>query len=102
MVEAGLLRMIGRAYDAAGDLTAMNAFADELSREFSCDMALLYVVQGPLKQSTDLLLSATSSFDEWAHSSYTGYYRRFDIWSARYLMRPNTVMHGLEAIDPSL
>ena len=62
--------------------------------------ALLYVVQGPLAKSTDLLLSATASFDDWAHSSYTGHYRRYDIWSPRILVRPNAVMHGLEVIDP--
>ena len=87
MADAGLLRMIGQVYEAAGDPAALNAIAAELSREFNCDMALLYVVQGPLAQSTDLLLSATASFDDWAHSSYTGYYRRYDIWSPRILRR---------------
>jgi DNA-binding CsgD family transcriptional regulator len=99
MTDASLLRMIERIYDAAGDQPAMTSFAGELSREFGCDMALLYVVQGPLKQSTDLLLSATASFDDWAHSSYTGYYRRYDIWSLRLLARRHAVMHGLDVID---
>jgi DNA-binding CsgD family transcriptional regulator len=101
MSDVSLLRMIGQVYEAATDPSALNAFAAGMSREFSCDMALLYVVQGPLAKSTDLLLSATANFDDWAHSSYTGYYRQHDIWSRRMLGRPGAVLHGLEVIDPS-
>jgi DNA-binding CsgD family transcriptional regulator len=102
MSDVDLLRTIGRAYEAATDPSALNSFAEEMSRQFACDMALLYVIQQPLAKSTDLLLSATANFDDWAHSSYTGYYRQHDIWSRRMLGRRNAVMHGLELIDPSV
>jgi DNA-binding CsgD family transcriptional regulator len=101
MSDVNLLRLIGQVYEAATDPEALTTFADEMSRAFACDMALLYVVQGPLAKSTDVLLSATPNFDDEAHSSYTGYYRQHDIWSRRMLSRPNTVQHGLEMIDRS-
>ena len=100
MTDASLLRMIGQVYDAAGDPSALNAFAEGMSREFSCDMALLYVVQGPLAKSTDLLLSATASFDDWAHSSYTGHYRRYDNLEPENPRAPERGDARLELIDP--
>jgi len=35
MTDASLLRLIGQVYDAAGDPSALNAFAEGMSREFS-------------------------------------------------------------------
>ncbi len=68
--------MIGRIYDAAADPAALGTLASDLSNEFSSDLALVYLIQDPRGKSTDLLLSATESFDDWAHTSYTGYYRK--------------------------
>ena len=100
--EASLLGLIGRIYESASDPAALGDLANDLSREFATSMTLVYIIQNPKAKSTDLLLSATPSFDDWAHSSYTGYYRSRDVWGQRILQcgRPG-VLHGLELIDAS-
>jgi DNA-binding CsgD family transcriptional regulator len=63
---------------------------------------LLYIIQNPRGKSTDFLLSATATFDDWAHVSYTGYYRQRDVWGARMLAKPvPSVLHGREIIEQS-
>lgn len=102
MSEADLLRMIGRIYDSATDPGALQTLAPELSTEFSSNMALLYIIQNPRGKSTDFLLSATATFDDWAHASYTGYYRQRDVWALRMLAKPApSVHHGMELIEQS-
>lgn len=100
--EVGLLRMVARIYESAADPAALGDLAADLSREFATGMTLLYIIQNPRAKSTDLLLSATASFDDWAHSSYTGYYRQRDVWGQRLLRRIGpAAVHGLELIDES-
>jgi DNA-binding CsgD family transcriptional regulator len=100
--DVNLLRIIGYIYDAAADPSAFGRLSNEIAREFGCGTSLLYVVQNPKAKSTDLLLSATDNFDDWAHSSYTGYYRSRDVWGQRLLQRGRPgVLHGLEMIDAS-
>ena len=98
--EDDLLRLIGRIYEAATDPAALGTLAADLSQEFASNMVLLYIVQNPRGKSTDLLLSATATFDDWAHASYTGYYRQRDIWGHRLLSRPKpAAVHGFEVLD---
>jgi DNA-binding CsgD family transcriptional regulator len=102
--DVNLLRIIGQIYDAAADPSAFGGLSKEIAREFACDTSLLYVVQNPKAKSTDLLLSATDNFDDWAHSSYTGYYRQRDVWGAGVLKvaagRPgHGVFHGQKLLD---
>src|SRR5436190_10987123 len=93
-------RMIGRIYDSLVDPEALTRLAPDIASEFSSQTTLLYVVENPRAKSTDLLLSATANFDDWAHSSYTGYFRQRDVWSSRIMSRALTaqraeVIHGL-------
>ena len=98
--DVNLLRMIARIYDAASDPSAFGALAPELAREFSGDYSVLYVVQDPNARRPDVLLSATPNFDDWAHSSYTGYYRQRDVWALEIAKTAgNGVVHGFEAVD---
>src|SRR6266508_3783175 len=96
------MRLIGRIYDAAVDPATLGTLAADLSREFASDLALVYIIENPRGRSSDLLLSATATFDEWAHTSYTGYYRKHDLMTLRMVCRPGAgVVHGLELIDRS-
>jgi DNA-binding CsgD family transcriptional regulator len=102
--DVNLLRIIGYIYDAAADPSAFGRLSNEIAREFGCGTSLLYVVQNPKAKSTDLLLSATDNFDDWAHSSYTGYYRQRDVWGAGILkaaagMLGPGVFHGQKMLD---
>src|SRR4051812_18113577 len=67
--EASLLALIGRIYESASDPVALGDLANDLSRAFATKMTLLYIIQNPKAKSTDLLLSATPTFDDWAHSA---------------------------------
>jgi DNA-binding CsgD family transcriptional regulator len=98
--DVKLLRMIGRIYDVASDPTSFGTLAPELAREFAGDFSILYVVQGPKARSTDLLLSATPNFDDWAHSSYTGYFRQRDMWALEIVKKAGRgIVHGFEAVN---
>lgn len=98
--EASLLRMIARIYDAASNPSAFGGLAPELAREFSGNTGFLYVVQDVHARRPDVMLSATPNFDDWAHSSYTGYYRQRDVWALEITKKVrNDVVHGLKAID---
>jgi DNA-binding CsgD family transcriptional regulator len=97
--DVSLLRMIARIYDAASEPSAFGALAPELAREFAGDYSVLYVVQDPQARRPDVLLSATPNFDDWAHSSYTGYYRQRDVWALEIAKKVNGVVHGFEAVD---
>jgi DNA-binding CsgD family transcriptional regulator len=98
--EADLFRIIGRIYDAATNPGTLQQLASELSSEFASNMAILYILQNPGGRSTDLLLSATATFDDWAHASYTGYFRQRDVWAHRIVTKQApAVLHGLELID---
>ena len=98
--DVSLLRMIERIYDAASDPTAFGALAPELAREFAGDFSCLYVVPDLKTGSSDVMLSATPNFDDWAHSSYTGYFRQRDMWALEIVKKAGTgVVHGFEAVD---
>jgi DNA-binding CsgD family transcriptional regulator len=99
--DVSLLRMIERIYDAASDPTTFGALAPELAREFAGDFSCLYVVPNLKTGSTDVMLSATPNFDDWAHSSYTGYYRQRDMWALEIVKRKAGlgIVHGFEAVD---
>ena len=74
--DVSLLRMIARIYDAASDPSGFAGLAPDLAREFAADYSIVYVMQDANARRPDVLLSATPNFDDWAHSSYTGYYRQ--------------------------
>lgn len=98
--ETSLLRMIARIYDAAADPSAFGGLAPDLAREFSGSSGFLYVVQDVHARRPDVMLSATPNFDDWAHSSYTGYYRQRDVWALEITKKVrNDVVHGLQAVD---
>jgi DNA-binding CsgD family transcriptional regulator/PAS domain-containing protein len=98
--DVSLLRMIGRIYDAASDPAAFGALAPEIAREFAGNFSALYVVPDLKTGSTDVMLSATPNFDEWAHSSYTGYYRQRDMWALEIVKKVGSgVVHGFEVVD---
>src|SRR4051812_35508384 len=98
--DVSLLRMIERIYDAASDPTSFGTLAPELAREFAGDFSCLYVVPNLKTGSTDVMLSATPNFDDWAHSSYTGYFRQRDMWALEIVKKVGSgVVHGFEAVD---
>jgi DNA-binding CsgD family transcriptional regulator len=101
MPDVDVLRMIERIYDVASDPAALGELAPNIAREFAGDFSILYVVQGTnARTSSDLLLSATPNFDDWAHSSYTGYYRARDMWALEIVRKANAgVVRGLDAVD---
>ena len=80
--EAGLLRIIERVYEATAGAAEMTDLAPEIAREFQSDGTLLYTVLKPGAINKDLL-SAAGHFDDWAHTSYTNYYREIDELSRR-------------------
>src|SRR4029077_10688506 len=95
-----LLRMIARIYDAAADASAFAGLAPDLAREFDGETGFVYVVQDLRARRPDVMLSATPNFDDWAHSSYTGYYRQRDVWALEIAKKGNnSVVHGHEAVD---
>jgi DNA-binding CsgD family transcriptional regulator/PAS domain-containing protein len=99
--DVSLLRMIARIYDAATEPSGFAELAPDLARTFAGDFSLLYVMQDPTGRRPDVLLSGTPEFDDWAHSSYTGYYRQRDIWGLEIAKTvTNGVVHGHEAVDP--
>jgi hypothetical protein len=92
--------MIARIYDAASEPAAFGALAHESAREFAGLFSILHVIQDPNARRPDVLLSATPNFDDWAHSSYTGYYRQRDVWALEIAKKVDTgVVHGFEVID---
>ena len=80
--EAGLLRIIEQIYEATAAPSALGELAPQIAREFKSDGTLLYTVLRPGAVNKDLL-SATGQFDDWAHASYTNYYREIDELSRR-------------------
>jgi DNA-binding CsgD family transcriptional regulator/PAS domain-containing protein len=80
--ETGLLKIVGRIYDSTAGAPALAELAPEIAHEFKSDGTLLYTVLRPGAVNKDLL-SATGDFDEWAHASYTNYYREIDELSRR-------------------
>jgi DNA-binding CsgD family transcriptional regulator len=98
--DVSLLRMIARIYDAAADASAFAGLAPDLAREFNGETGFVYVVQDVRARRPDVMLSATPNFDDWAHSSYTGYYRQRDVWALEIAKKGNnSVVHGHEAVD---
>jgi DNA-binding CsgD family transcriptional regulator len=99
--DVSLLRMIARIYDAASDPSGFTGLAPDLAREFAGDYSIVYVVQDAQARRPDVLLSATPNFDDWAHSSYTGYYRQRDIWALDIVKkaRSGVIIDGHEAIN---
>jgi DNA-binding CsgD family transcriptional regulator len=99
--DVSLLRMIARIYDAATDPSGFAGLAPDLARTFDGDFSILYVLQDIHARRPDVLLSGTPEFDDWAHSSYTGYYRQRDVWALEISKTvANGVVHGHEAVDP--
>jgi DNA-binding CsgD family transcriptional regulator len=80
--EAALLPIIDRIYEAAAAPAALEGLAPELAGRFGTDRALVYTVIKPGAVNKDLL-SATDYFDDWAHTTYTAYYRQRDELSRR-------------------
>jgi DNA-binding CsgD family transcriptional regulator/PAS domain-containing protein len=97
--EAGLLRIVERIYESTAGPPALADLAPEIAREFHSDGTLLYTVLKPGAVNKDLL-SATGDFDDWAHASYTNYYREIDELSRRAVRKAlPLVTIGHELLD---